>query len=157
MFCSYCGAQIADTAAFCSTCGKPVAQNNPQPAYQQPVYQQPAYQQPADYYKDTPEKADVNIVYPDGHNEIGVLYITQTELVFHKKSKGVLIAFGFLGNQLESGQLKLRINMSDIVSGGRTKIGLNPNVYQIVLRDGAVFKICFNNPSKIQYLARRFG
>ena len=44
MFCSNCGAQIADTAAFCSTCGNPVAQNNPQPAYQQPVYQQPTPQ-----------------------------------------------------------------------------------------------------------------
>lgn len=55
MFCSNCGKQIEDGAAFCSGCGtslnsqpQPQAQIQTveQPVYQQPV-QQPIYQQPA--------------------------------------------------------------------------------------------------------------
>ena len=77
--------------------------------------------------------------------------------VFHKKSKAVMLAFGFIGNHVESGELKLRINTSDIMSGGRIRYGINVNVYQITLRDGQNFKICFNNPAKIKLLANRFG
>ena len=154
MFCSRCGTQIQDNAAFCHACGNAVNQN----ACAQPNAQQPQAQQPVDNsYLHTPDKADVNIVYPDGHNEIGVLYITGNELVFHKKSKAVLLAFGFIGNHIESGDLKLRINTADIISGSRTRYGLNGNVYQITLRNGQNYKICFNNPAKINLLAMRFG
>lgn len=52
-----------------------------------------------DFYNNHLEKFSVNIVYPDGkHNEIGDIYITATEMIFVKKSKGVLIALGFIGN-----------------------------------------------------------
>lgn len=132
-----------------------------QPQYQQPQYQQPVYQQPApsvDYRNNHVDKFGVNIVYPDGrYNEIGDLYITASELIFRKKSKGVMVAFGFLGKALEEGEEKLRIPFADIANGHRTKIGLNTNVYQINLRNGQVYKICVNNPAKIASLAQRFG
>ncbi len=154
MFCTKCGVQLPDTAAFCSACGNAV---KGAPSQQPASNQQGAYQQPDNSYMNNAVKADVNIVYPDGHNEIGQLYITQNELAFHKKSKGVLLAFGMVGNHIQNGELKLRIPMSDIVSGGKTRIGLNSNVYQITLRNGSVYKICFNNPGKISLLSSRFG
>ena len=50
MFCSNCGANLADGARFCSHCGTTIAvpqqPQDPQPQYQQPQYQQPQYQQP---------------------------------------------------------------------------------------------------------------
>lgn len=55
MFCTKCGANVADGAKFCASCGNAVAQPvqqpeyqqpNYQPEYQQPNYQQPNYQQP---------------------------------------------------------------------------------------------------------------
>ena len=183
MFCSKCGTQVADNAAFCFRCGSPIAQGAQsaaayqqpqyqqpqyqqpqyqQPVYQQPVYQQPVYQQPAapsmDYQNNHLEKFGVNIVYPDGrYNEIGDLYITANELIFVKKSKAVMAAFGFLGKALEQGEEKLRFSFAEIAGGCRTKIGINPNVYQINLHNGQVYKICVNNPSKIACLAQRFG
>ena len=53
MFCSKCGAQIDDNAAFCPVCGYAVEKTTEtyteptpvEPAFQQPVYQQPVYQQ----------------------------------------------------------------------------------------------------------------
>ena len=30
-------------------------------------------------------------------------------------------------------------------------------VYQLTLRNGAVYKLCVNNPAKISYLVQRFG
>ena len=46
-FCPNCGAQLPDTAGFCSNCGTPLGAP---PQYQQPqqpqYYQQPQYQQP---------------------------------------------------------------------------------------------------------------
>ena len=171
MFCVKCGVQLPDNAAFCYACGTAVNVNlnqqpnvNQQPnmnqhtAYQQPNMNQQAYQPQADTsYMNNSVKADVNIVYPDGHNEIGQLYIAQNELAFHKKSKGVLLAFGMVGNHIQSGELKLRIPTSEIVSGGKTRIGLNSHVYQITLRNGEIYKICFNNPGKISLLSTRFG
>jgi len=74
-----------------------------------------------------------------------------------KKSKGARLAFGFIGTALEKGEEKLRFTLSDIISGGRTKIGLNSNVYQITLRSGETYKICVNNPAKIACLEQRFG
>ena len=63
-YCSNCGAEITEGAAFCPNCGagqvrpmnvqeQPVPTPEPEvvvpaePVYQQPVYQQPTYQQPA--------------------------------------------------------------------------------------------------------------
>ena len=50
MFCPHCGAQLPDGTAFCTSCGKPTAQQAPdQQAFQQQPYQQPnqqPYQQP---------------------------------------------------------------------------------------------------------------
>lgn len=122
------------------------------------AYQQPAPSDNTDYYNHHLEKFGVNIVYPDGrHNEIGDLYITATEMIFVKKSKAVRLAFGFIGTALQKGEEKLRFNLADIISGGRTKIGLNSSVYQITLRNGEVYKICVNNPLKIACLEQRFG
>ncbi|MBE6783241.1 MAG: zinc ribbon domain-containing protein [Ruminococcaceae bacterium] len=166
MFCSKCGTQINDDACFCYKCGTAVVQNaNKQSyAYEQPntyqqsnVYQQPAASQPTALYNNVQEKFGVNIVYPDGHNEIGDICITATEIIFYKKSKAVRVAFGFLGSALENGEEKLRINVSDIISGGKTRIGINPYVYQITLRNGGTYKLCVNNPSKLPYLEQRFG
>ena len=177
MFCFRCGAQIQDDADFCYKCGSAVARPAQQPAYQapqqpayQPAYQapqqpayQPAYQAPQQpvyqpappqpaAYGAAPIKCGVNVVYPDGHDEIGDLYISPAELVFVRKSKAVRIAFGFLGSSIENGQEALRIPVADIVYGQRTRIGLNVNVYQITMRSGENFKICFNQPSKIACL-----
>ena len=121
-------------------------------------YQQPAPSANTDYYNHHLEKFGVNIVYPGGRlNEIGDLYLTATEMIFVKKSKGARLVFGFVGTALEKGEEKLRFNLADIISGGRTKIGLNSNVYQITLRNGEVYKICVNNPAKIACLEQRFG
>ena len=148
MFCSNCGTQIEDHARFCYNCGSAITQNASQPGN---------YQQPNAYQQNYQDKFGVNIVYPDGHNEIGDLYITATEMVFVKKSKAVRLAFGFLGSALENGEATLRLNIADIVRGGRTKIGLNPHVYQITLRNGEAYKLCVNNPAKLSYLEGRFG
>ena len=173
-FCFRCGSPVAPAVQQANAYQQPVygqpqsAYQQPvyqqsQPAHQQPVYQQPVYQQPAgysntDYYNNHQEKFGVNIVYPDGrYNEIGDLYITATEMIFVKKSKGVRIAFGFLGSAIEDGEEKLRFALGDIVGGRRTKIGINPNVYQITLRNGQTYKICVNNPAKIACLEQRFG
>lgn len=166
MFCSKCGTQIQDNANFCFNCGNPVGGN----AYQQPnttqssdAYQQDdvyeevnVYQQNATktvaYCTKEPVKSGVNIVYPDGHSEIGDLYIYETEMVFIKKSKGIYIAFGLPGRALEKGEEKLRFDFSDIVGGMKTRIGINPNVYQITLRSGETYKLCLDKPKVVSYL-----
>ncbi len=86
MFCRNCGANNADNAAFCVSCGTPMANEQPvdqepvqpvsqepvqpvyqqpvqQPVYQQPVYQQPVYQQPV--YQQPVYQAPVQPVYND--------------------------------------------------------------------------------------------
>lgn len=156
MFCSQCGTQVDDTARFCYRCGSPITQGpTPSNSYQT-NYSQPAQptspQPPASNVKDR-----VNIVYPDGHSEIGDLYISASEIVFVKKSKTVLVAFGYVGNRMENGQEALRLQVSDIVSGQRTRIGLNRNVYQITLRDGNTYRLCLSHPGTITYLEGRFG
>ena len=171
MFCSNCGTKIADNANFCFNCGSPVGGSS----YQQPnttqyadsyqqeeVYQEVnAYQQNAAksvaYCAKEPVKSGVNIVYPDGHSEIGDLYIYETEMVFIKKSKGIYIAFGLPGRALEKGEEKLRFDFSDIVGGMKTRIGINPNVYQITLRSGEVYKLCMDKPKVVSFLQGRFG
>lgn len=160
MFCSNCGAQVADNASFCSNCGNRIVQN----AFQQPnVYQQPnEYQQPNAYQQPIvqeayEEKFGINLVYPDGHNEIGDVYFSATRMKFVKKSKAVRLAFGFLGSALETGEEKLHLNLADVVSGGRTRIGVNVYVYQLTFRNGEIYKLCVNNPAKMSYLEKRFG
>lgn len=153
MFCIKCGTQLPDDACFCFKCGNAINQNTQQTtANQQPnTYQQPNYTaQPEDGF-------GVNIVYPDGHNEIGDVRFTATEMIFIKKSKGVRLAFGFVGSALENGKETLRLNLADVVSGGKTRIGINPHVYQLTFRDGSVYKLCVNNPVKLAYLKSRFG
>ena len=160
MFCSKCGTQIQDDACFCHKCGSATASNASQSnAYQENnAYQQTnAYQQPNTSYTNAQVKDGVNIVYPDGHNEIGDIYITASEIVFVKKSKGILLAFGRLGNRMEKGEEKLRFNVSDIIGGSKTRIGLNVNVYQITLRSGETYKLCLNHPKTVSYLEGRFG
>lgn len=166
MFCSNCGTQVQDNARFCYKCGSAITQNAQPSAntYQQPgvyeqpnVYQQPVQPQPTVSYSNTQVKDGVNVVFPDGHNEIGDIYISATEIVFIKKSKAVRAAFGFLGSAIENGQERFRINVSDIAGGCKTRIGINPNVYQITLRDGQIFKLCLNKPKTISYLQGRFG
>lgn len=159
MFCSQCGTQLENTARFCFNCGSPVSSGaQTSNTYQPPVGRQPAANGASNYTEKQQEHFGVNIVYPDGrYNEIGDLYITDTEMIFVKKSKGVRIAFGFLGTAMQQGEEKLRFNLADIISGGRTRIGLNSNVYQITLRNGDTYKLCVNNPAKLSYLERMFG
>ena len=173
-FCSNCGYAITPNAV------PPGSQQAApqQPEYQQPASQQyntyqSAPQQSNNFYQDTSQqtnsyqsapqqpavsydssaiKAGVNVVYPDGHNEIGDLYISSADLRFVRKSKAVRIAFGFVGSAIEDGEEVLRINISDIAFGQRTRIGLNSNVYQITLRNGAAYRICFNRPKNISVL-----
>lgn len=78
MFCKYCGAELADTAAFCNKCGKPTTKPEsrpprlrPQapaepprqepPKYVQPEYEQPRYEQP----KEPPRWAPVEPFEPE--------------------------------------------------------------------------------------------
>ena len=152
MFCIKCGTQLPDDACFCFKCGHAMNQNTQQTtAYQQPnTYHQPSYNEP-------PETFSVNLVYPDKHNEIGDIRFTATEMIFFKKSKGVAIAFGFVGRAIENGKEVLRLNLADVVSGGKTRIGINPHVYQLTFRDGSVYKLCIDNPVKLAYMQRRFG
>lgn len=181
MYCPACGTYVENGSKFCRECGNPLTQNvnqttpyqttSYQPNYQsapyqpndyqstpyQPAPQQPAPQQPVPASNGVTIKAGANVVYPDGHNEIGDLYISAAEIVFMRKSKAVRLALGFVGSALESGEEALRIRVSDIASGNRTRLGLNPNVYQIVLRNGAVYRFCMNQPKNITYLEQIIG
>lgn len=162
MFCSKCGTQVEEDALFCYKCGSAITQNagraaSSQPNNTQTYTTQPNPSRPAPSYTGEPVKDRVNIVYPDGHSEIGDLYISDTELVFVKKSKSVMIAFGFLGNRMEKGEEKLCFRVSDIVNGQRTRIGLNRNVYQINLRSGESYRLCLNHPKTVTHLESMFG
>ena len=77
VFCPHCGAQLPDGTAFCTSCGKPTAQQAPdQQAFQQQPYQQQPYQQqptggsgaPADDFnpKILSEKFMANVKNPAG-------------------------------------------------------------------------------------------
>ncbi|MBR4051223.1 MAG: zinc-ribbon domain-containing protein [Clostridia bacterium] len=65
MFCSNCGKQIEDGAAFCSGCGTSLnsqqAAQTPQPVYQQPINQQPV-QQPTSGKSATKKGRTIGIV-----------------------------------------------------------------------------------------------
>ena len=153
MFCYKCGKTLPDNAKFCSQCGtaQPSADTNtPTPAPAAPYTS-------ATSYTSEPVKAGANVVYPDGHNEIGDLYITDTEIRFVKKSKAVRIAFGFLGSAIENGEEAFRLNVSDIAAGQRTRIGLNSNVYQITMINGDIFRFCMNQAKNIAVLERLIG
>lgn len=156
MFCSKCGTQVEEDALFCYKCGSAIPQNAGGAA-SQPNSSQTYTAQPTASFTGETVKDRVNIVYPDGHSEIGDLYISDTELMFVKKSKGVMIAFGFLGNRMEKGQEKLCFRVSDIVNGQRTRIGLNRNVYQINLRNGESYRLCLNHPKTVTHLESMFG
>lgn len=162
MICPRCASTVEEGACFCGECGNalsPVYSQQPYAAAPCQSYPAPAQPMSQPSVVCTPITCGVNIVYPDGHNEIGDLYITPAEIVFMKKSKAVRIAFGFLGSSLENGTEALRFRVCDIVGGQRTRIGLNHNVYQITLSNGAIYKICFNLGKNIahleQLLARR--
>lgn len=103
------------------------------------------------------KKIGATIIYPDKHNEIGTLFVSADELVFMRKSKAVRIMFGFLGSAAENGEESLRLAVSDIARGTKTRYGLNGNIYEITLQNGAVFKICPNIPGDVKYLQGRFG
>ena len=150
MFCSNCGSAVQDGARFCSNCGSALAQSAPQP-------QQQTYQQPTHSYNTEGKKCGVTVVYPDGHNEIGDIVISATEILFLKKSKAIRLSVGFIGSAMEKGQEKLLFPIADIVRGSRTRIGLNGNVYQITMKNGETYKFCFNMPKNISYLEGIIG
>ncbi len=158
MFCINCGTKLDDRANFCNHCGARVAQNaqprsdsSAQFATQQPTAQ------PIAPINNAQVTCSVNLVYPNGRSEIGDIHISATEIIFVKKSKAAFLAFGSVGRALDNGEEKLRINISDIVKGNRTRIGLNSNVYQLTLRNGEVYKLCLDNPKKLSYLEGIFG
>ena len=89
-FCTFCGNQLADGAAFCGACGKPVihtaqqdvpvqespVQEAPQQPYQQPYeqpYQQQTYQQQA--YQQQPYQQPVQPIYDDVAQSRGVAWL----------------------------------------------------------------------------------
>lgn len=150
MNCPRCGTFVENDACFCSECGIALAQSAPNACPTPPAntYQAP----PQSSYNTAAQKCGVTVVYPDGHSEIGDLYISPAEITFVKKSKAVRLAFGFLGSAIEDGEQSLRLRVCDIVGGCRTRIGLNHNVYQITLNNGATFKICFNMGKNITLL-----
>jgi len=159
MFCSNCGTKIEDTANFCYKCGSRITQNAQANNTASNNYQQQnnAYQQSTSNASSAPIKCGVNVVFPDGHSEIGDLYISSTELLFVKKSKGVAVAFGQIGRSLEKGEERLCFNVSDIIGGQKTRIGINFNVYQITLRNGEIYKLCMDKPKMVSYLQGMFG
>jgi len=61
MFCTKCGAQVADEAAFCIKCGAPISINTPAPPnpYNPPLYIPPGYKLIADQ----PKKPKVKPMY----------------------------------------------------------------------------------------------
>ena len=157
MFCSKCGTQVVEGAAFCYNCGSPIAGNIPPAAAPTPAAAPvpqaaptPAAAPTASYSGEI-KKAGVTLVFPDGHNEIGDAYISNTEIKFIKKSKAVRLTVGFLGNHLENGEERLRLMVSDIACGGRTRIGLNAFVYQITMNNGDIYKFCVNLPKTLAY------
>lgn len=159
MYCYNCGYIVPDEARFCSQCGCALTPRSAQPQtnYAAPQAQAPSYTQVPSYtqapsYAPAPVKGGVNIVYPDGHNEIGDIYISAAEIRFVRKSKAVRVAFGMIGSAIENGQEALCFNVSDIIDGRKTRIGLNPNVYQITLRNGDIYKLCLNQPKNIAVL-----
>lgn len=158
MYCTNCGTKLDDRANFCSHCGARMTQN-PQPQWDHsPNYaaRQPI-PQPVVPNNNPQVTCSVNLVYPNGRSEIGDIHITATEIIFVRKSKAVFLAFGSTGRSLDKGQEQLRIHISDVIKGNRTRIGLNSNVYQLTLRNGDVYRLCLDNPGKKPYLEGLFG
>ncbi len=149
MFCTKCGTQLEDNACFCYRCGSPVGNNTSNSGF--------GVQQSAPVYNFAPVTCRANVVYPDGHDEIGDITISPTEIIFARKSKAVMVAFGYVGNSLENGEIALRFRVSDVAWGTRTRIGLNVNVYQVTMKNGAIYKLCLNKPKYIAYLENMFG
>ena len=162
MYCPNCGTQVENNARFCYQCGNALIQNHDQPhtpRYDTAQQSAPRYDtvQPSASYSSEAKKAGVTIVFPDGHNELGDIYISATEIKFIKKSKAVRIAFGFIGSSIEKGEERMRLKVSDIAGGKRTRYGLNSNVYQITMNNGDVYLFCVNVPKTITYLEEVVG
>ena len=95
----------------------------------------------------------INIFYPDGHNEVGRIHVSSTEIIIFKKSMFVMVLFGIIGNLLFKGKETLRLNISDIISGHKEKFRLNKNAYHITTKNGETYILCFDSPKKmIPYL-----
>ncbi len=101
-FCPNCGAQVADNAKFCLTCGKPLAAQQPvqpqQPQYQQqyqqapqyqPQYQQPQYQQVPQYQQQYQQP--VYAQPPKKKGKGGIVFL----VILLLAAIGVVCYFGF--------------------------------------------------------------
>ena len=143
MFCSKCGKPVGEEARFCSHFGAAVVLNTSRPTV------------PTGYSQ---IKDGVNIFYPNGHNEIGYVLISPTEIIVYKKSKVVMAAFGLVGTLLDEGQEAMRIRISEIANGYKERFRLNKNAYYINMKNGDTYIMCFDkHKTTIPYLDSLIG
>ncbi len=104
-FCPGCGAQAADNAKFCLTCGKPLTAQQPvqpqyqqqqyqqvpqsQPYQQQPQYQQPQYQQVPQYQQ--PYQQPAYAQSPKKKGKGGIVFL----IILLLAAIGIVCYFGF--------------------------------------------------------------
>ncbi len=138
MFCSKCGRPVGEEARFCSNCGTAISYNTSSPIT------------PIEHNQ---IKDGVNIFYPDGHNEMGYVLISSTEIIVFKKSQLIRAAFGLVGSMLDKGKETARINISDIANGYKERFRLNKNAYHIRMKNGDTYIFCFDkHKTTIPYL-----
>ena len=66
----------------------------------------------------------IRVFYPDGHSEIGKIYIFPTEIVVYKKSMAIRLAFGLVGSFFDNGNESLRFNICDIINAQQAQFRL---------------------------------
>lgn len=143
MFCPKCGKPVGEAACFCANCGNAIVRNTSRPATQGEYMQ---------------IKDGVSIFYPNGHNEIGYVLITTTEIIVYKKSKFVMLAFGMIGTMLDEGQEAMRIRISEIANGYKERFRLNKNAYYLNMKNGDTYIMCFDkHKTTIPYLDSLIG
>ena len=95
----------------------------------------------------------INIFYPNGRNDFGVVEISQTEIAIYTKSVASVVGFSLIGSVLDKRKENFRISISDIVAGKQQRFRLNKNAYYITMKDGSTYVLIFDRPkTTIPYL-----
>lgn len=95
----------------------------------------------------------INIFYPDKHNVMGKMYITNEEIIIYKRSVATLLGLRTVGVLLDGNKPILRINIADIIEGKKERFRLNKNAFYLTLKDGNTYICCFDKPKiTIPYL-----